>query len=207
MDEDLSDLLDAMEVLGNGSFLDFAKKLKHYDVDRNERVSQLRNELKGALLQSIEDDEGNYDFAYYHLERTWQRISPEHSRDDRHDKVTYEPIDALFSYIRSGYYPPPELLLLLQERFDVYMAGEGELSLEEVFFGPPHRNAGNFAARSGKETSGFAFKLIEGRSQGLSQIEAAEKYIEENNLHVEPESLVRSESRRKKKFRKFFSDK
>lgn len=44
--------------------------------------------------------------------------------------------------------PPLALLRVLHRQFERYMRAEGKLSLEEVFFGPPTKKAGNYAARS-----------------------------------------------------------
>ena len=214
MNKMLREVLDFLKgMVEHGSLLECTKKLKHYNVDRNDRVANIRTELESALLQDLEvndeDGERDYDFTYAQLEKTWQKLSEEYGVVDRDSMASDEVLSSIFYYLEFGFYPPPELLLLLHERFDVYMAGEGDVSLEEAFFGPPHRKVGNYAAR--RRSNGLygfsSFHLLQGKKQGFSQHEIAEKFIEENKLHVEPESLLRAVRRKKKKVRRFYSDK
>jgi len=213
-DEDLKHLGDflALEEVGQKEFIDLMKKLHHFDADKNERIRQLRNELETARRKALagEDAAGTYHEHHHRLEQTWQMLSSyykSHVDVDRNIMRADEILPAIFYDLDFGLYPPPELLLLLRERFKVYMEAQGKVSLEEAFFGAPRRNAGNYAARSGDRYHGLAVAMLSGKEKGLSQLEVAEQYAEKRNIHVEPESLVRAERRRKKKHRKFYSDK
>ena len=208
--------LDFLAELGSKPLLDCVKKLYHYDVDRNDRVAQLRIELGDAYHQAAVDAEdpeqegreGNYNDAYNRLESAWQMLSERFKFVDRNKILKDEVLPAIFFYLELGYYPPPELLMLLHERFDVYMAGKGEVSLEEVFFGPPHRKAGNYAARSTGGPFEPPLELFGGKKKGLTKLERAEQHVERHTIPIEPESLLRADRRgRKKKHRKFYSDK
>ena len=213
-DEGLGYLRDflAHEEIGQKEFIDFMKKLHHFDADKNERIRELRNELEAARRKSLAgiDAAGTYHEHHNRLEETWQMLSScyeSHEPVDRDIMRADEILPAIFYQLDFGFYPPPELLLLLRERFEVYMAAQGKVSLEEAFFGAPRRNAGNYAARSGDSYHGLATAMHNGKENGLSQLEVAEQYAEKRNIHVEPESLVRAERRRKKKHRQFYSDK
>ena len=163
--------------------------LRQYELkrdDRNERVAEWRDYLESCGEKA----------RFRNLEQAWQTLS---NSDDtlelyRDDMVCDEPLAALFFHVENGLYPPPELLLTAADMFRMYINGKGAISLEEVFFGQPTRNAGTYAARSVDEYNLYelALELFRKRNSKAIQLEIAERHIQKYQLHIESESLLRA---------------
>ncbi len=144
-----------------------------------------------------EQTESNYPLqnsfteAMSHLQEQWQSIDQYSSegfnwRESANDVPNYRDLTTVHAFIRmvfSGDYPTPELLLSLAKSFDLYFTAAGELSLEEVFFGPPKQRAGNFAGRSVQEHRYLVFHDIVRREgweppeRKLTMNKLAEKFL------------------------------
>ena len=74
----------------------------------------------------------------------------------RIEEFSTPPLQVLFLFTNYGFFPPPELLLGLQRAFDNYLNAAGDTTLEQAFFGPLRRRAGNYARRSSPRTEEFA---------------------------------------------------
>ena len=119
-------------------------------------------------------------------------------------KVARAPLEALFYYIESGFYPPPELLFALRDAWREYENSAGDISLEEAFLGKPKPKAGNYAKQSRtrfKKMMMSADMDAHVRS-GLTRIEAAERISEKWNGSVEPETIARTIKPLTRKYRK-----
>lgn len=131
------------------------------------------------------------------FEAEWQQMSQHYAGIvDREQLEEWgdHPISALFNLVDDGLFPPPELLLTMTEMFTAYMAGRGKLSLEEAFFGPTKRKAGNFAQRFAIQGDRFMWglKLLQlMRQGGYSKGRAAEILAEQLGGNVEPETIAR----------------
>lgn len=83
------------------------------------------------------------------LREQWQALCTVNIPDLK--RVDFEledhPLRVLFRCVSYGRYPPPELLMAMRRAFDEYLAGGGNLTLEEAFFGKSQRRAGNYAQR------------------------------------------------------------
>ena len=152
-------------------------------------VDYIRDELEHS------DDEGELN-----LLNAWKILSendltiPEELRC-RH---FWNPFGDLTNYVRMGQYPPPELLIAITEAFQAYMNSSGELTLEEVFFGPQKKRIGNFSQRTKKKSNLskactlLRYKLTQDENFDRSQIDVAEEVIKQEKLNIEPESLIRA---------------
>ncbi len=60
------------------------------------------------------------------------------------------PLDIFLSDIYCGFYPAPELLIMIAKCFHLYFLSEGELELEDVFFGKPIKKSGNYSRRKAR---------------------------------------------------------
>lgn len=76
-------------------------------------------------------------------------------RGDRPQFETYgdHPLLAFSSIVRSGLYPPPELMLWLCAAYTEYLKGEGDTAIEVVLFGEveQRRGGGVFAHRINRD--------------------------------------------------------
>lgn len=138
------------------------------------------------------------------LESAWEHIDSTHGRvmNRQGDKSYGEnPFDAFFFWIDAGFYPPPELLLALQDAFAVYEASRGEISLEETFFGPPKRKAGGFARQKAARFQRllWAFRIDELVRKGHTKARAAEIIAEEDGGEIDPETIARQARLTRKK--------
>ena len=68
----------------------------------------------------------------------------------REDTPTDNPLESLDLSIEASRYPPLEVLITISDAFKLYLAAEGKLSLEEVFFGPEKKGVGNYSARKAR---------------------------------------------------------
>ena len=79
------------------------------------------------------------------------------------EKLAKSPLEAFRYYMDVGIYPPPELLVWLSDAFNHYFMsnGDGEVPLDEVFFGKPKPKVGNGAKQEQKDSyfSSFAMQV------------------------------------------------
>jgi hypothetical protein len=84
------------------------------------------------------------------LEKIWEKIGSDGpDRNVINGDLPYQgtAVGEFMFYIKFGFYPPPEVLVTLMQCFHLYVAAEGSLELEEVFFGSRVPGSGNFSAR------------------------------------------------------------
>lgn len=134
------------------------------------------------------------------LELSWKAIEESYNIDGfnlniRDDACKMTPFSAFRYYIDSGIYPPPEVLLALDECLGLYMDLNGKVELEEVFFGQKKRGLGNFSARKHKdnvyESMLFEISLNKLEHPKKSREEIAEKFIISHNLNNDVDSFLR----------------
>lgn len=139
------------------------------------------------------NESANYP-ALASLEDFWQRAQDDDQTRqmlDNPQKWGNDPVSSLLNYIESGFYPPPELLLAIQERFQFYIDTQSDL--ETCLFGPPIPRAGHHAKRRNKadQDSRIRWNFAWALHRGLSRIDAAEEVVTELGLEIDAESLLR----------------
>jgi hypothetical protein len=119
------------------------------------------NEVKEVRKNFVREDVDKYpyfsgfNYAWDVLCQTvysgglFDMIDPIATRD-ADEKLNSTPFEAFRHYMGMGTYPPPELLVWLNDAFTTYLMGTGKLELEEVLFGKPKPSIGNFASRNMK---------------------------------------------------------
>lgn len=105
---------------------------------------------------------------------------------------------AISFYLNMGMYPPPELLLVLQELFGEYLAAEGEKTLDDIFLSRAVPKLGNLASRRAQIVEDMALEWVLRRAgdEGKSQINAVSEYLNQREMDVDPESYLRAWRRR-----------
>lgn len=109
------------------------------------------------------------------------------------ERLADSPFDAFRYYMDIGIYPPPELLIWLNDRFTEYFMGFGEVSLEEVVFGKPKPSVGNAAARASRSNfyKRFSYKInlekLSAKHQDRKPL-SMDKLAEEMFLEIEKEA-------------------
>ena len=133
------------------------------------------------------------------LEESWKLLddyynNPMEDVIDRSSIVQTTPLSAFRYMIEAGFYPPPEVLLALDDCFEMYMAQRGKVELEQIFFGDKKRGVGNYAARTYKERAykhlhvELSLKIF---CEQKNQIEVAERVIELFKLTDDVDSFLR----------------
>tara|TARA_Y100000782_G_C10152516_1_gene252164 strand:- start:583 stop:1164 length:582 start_codon:yes stop_codon:yes gene_type:complete len=129
----------------------------NYRKDRWENLNEFRT-LFESQKSSI-NDSGNDIFRM--LEDQWSQAKTVINFSVEGEEIQYgreliqydserTPIEVFMDMVLTGVYPPPEFLFLIAYIFDMYFRNEGEVNLEEIFFGRTKQRFGNFAARRAK---------------------------------------------------------
>jgi hypothetical protein len=113
----------------------------------------------------------------------------------RDDACPMTPFNAFRYFIDSGIYPPPEVLLAIDECLNLYMDLGGKIELEEVFFGTKKSGVGNYSARQKNDEVykemliTIALNKVSDSNNSLAEI--AEELINSNNLNNDVDSFLR----------------
>lgn len=121
-------------------------------VNTNENVAYHRKNLKSAyVLEDFPVMKG--------LEEAW-RVLEKHYEGviNRERQVAEDPISALKFYLEMGFYPPPEILLLLLDALQMYFGSKGEFSLDEILFGEKYKKTSSQSYKKHKE---YRYKFFE----------------------------------------------
>jgi len=92
-------------------------------------------------------------FELNQLEKIWVSIYKNSARPINYEKFYMEntAIDRFLTDISYGSYSSPEVLLMIAKCFNLYFLAEGELTLEEVFFGKVQKRSGNYSRRKSRD--------------------------------------------------------
>ena len=103
------------------------------------------------------------------------------------------PLAALFSILEWGNYPPPELLLALQDCWATYMHSAGTMSLEVAFLGKPVQKAGTYSQRTRARHQKFFIQMQFAREvhKGKTREEAALSVAEMIGNRVDVDTIKR----------------
>lgn len=150
------------------------------------------------------------------LEHAWQGIGEQRpyianslSREYPED-WDGSPLHAMVSLLSQGLYPPPELLLAIRHCFLSYLVREGEVTLEECFFGRESSGpkGGPYAKRESRKLREFAMRAefyapMAIEDDGIfidwhtllsesSETDAAARVIARMGLGIDPASFIRT---------------
>lgn len=139
------------------------------------------------------------------LESTWKLIESDFPLlgKDREDSDYESPVSRFMYCVDMGFYPPPEIMLSLLHCFQLYYAYQGGKSLDEIFFGTPHKKKSSHAFSKSRTLrySVFRFfyatenKTFMGKElSGMSLVERAEEYLKldaQGGRDKDPETFLR----------------
>ncbi len=80
------------------------------------------------------------------LEEEWREIDWGGDKRKGLLNVANNPLNILDYFLDICTFPPPEVLMVIADMYRKYIYAEGTLSMEDVFFGPPKKGVGNYAA-------------------------------------------------------------
>lgn len=87
--------------------------------------------------------------------------------NDLPSTVAQTPLHLFLHFVYSGMPPTPECMLAVAKAFKLYFAAEGELSLEDVFFGRPRKRSGTYARQAPKDSLYLFFHDTVARTRSL----------------------------------------
>lgn len=119
--------------------------------------------------------------------------------NNNEDNIAEHPLAALVYCLEAGIYPPPSILLKIAETYEGYIHKQGEISLEDAFFGKPIKGKGNYSSRKAKSYDVTMLHMMVQLetltvdiNQRRSQIEIAEEYLDKKRSDKDPEHLLRA---------------
>jgi hypothetical protein len=166
-----------------------------------------------AWQEKMIEESSNYP-ALEDLEETWKLLehhynNPMEGLIDRSSMEQQTPLGAFRNMIEAGLYPPPEVLLALDDCFALYMALRGEVELEQIFFGNKKRGVGNYAARTYKDKAYKHLSIVLRINRFIeqkTQVEIAESVIDLFELKDDVDSFLRGYRRYVERLKKISSD-
>lgn len=123
------------------------------DFITNKKVDAIRNALEKAYVA------GDYP-VLNGLEESWKILEDDYQVIDRSNHPSSNPLGSFTYYVDFGFYPPPEIMLALCKCFERYERAEGDLSLDEAFFGHKHKKRKSLAYKEGKKQKYFVFHSL-----------------------------------------------
>ena len=167
-------------------------------------------EVREILKASYKHDE----FPYYSgFEHSWNILKQYSSHNViEREQIESNPLDNFVRCIESGFYPPPELLIVIASCFRTHIISGGKTNLSEEFFGKDEQFEHSINVPKITKYMDFELKWVKGKSESLQAI--AEQYLlqcSDNNDDsfdegIDVESFLRSYRRWKKdlKTQKYF---
>ena len=174
----------------------------------NERVSAMQNiagsikELRHQREYFAGNEWENNPFSNP-LEKAWRDYADRQSLvpklAEQRDSEKRDAIDSFVNNVDFGILPPTETLTLISKALRSYLNANGDLSLDEAFFGRRHKKNTSYAMAFGghfqllKKLS-FVIDIHKRKNQKISQLKAAEFLLQElhEDFDTDPESLLRS---------------
>ena len=135
------------------------------------------------------------------LELAWQEYAQSQTTipdlAENRDRRSRDAIQSFTRCLDDGVIPPPETLCLINEALCRYLAANGDLSLDEGFFGSPHKKHSSYAFACGSNTDrmeAFTTFLTVSKFEDarVSQVNIAEEFLKHNNDdETDPETFLR----------------
>lgn len=130
-----------------------AKMMKAFtptgDCNTNAKAHEIRLLMEASEIEDYPSLSG--------LEDAWQVLSRYYGDDydgtpliprvENPDRTAENPLESFKYHVEMGFYPPPEIMTVIQLCFQKYLASAGDISLDEAFFGAPHKKRESYAYR------------------------------------------------------------
>ena len=165
-------------------------------------------------VREIRHDLINEEKVFSAMEPVWQSILNEQlisfrdkegkmhetENDFRSDEMLGKtPLDAFMFLVERCQYPPPEIIIAINDCFKLYMAGSGKFELEEIFFANRRiPKLGNNSAQIAKHDTHNLFQTLckmesqKSKEKRKSMVDLATDYLGKRGLaDKDPESFLR----------------
>jgi hypothetical protein len=133
------------------------------------------------------------------LEAVWKKIEEDFAPFHRDIKAAEDPISEFSFYVEMGKYPPPNVMVDLNEGFLNYFEAKGNKSLDESFFVSKHKKfkSLSFMQENLLRYVDFEWYLYENSFENLE--DAAESFINKNKIEKDQDTFLRNYRRWKAK--------
>jgi hypothetical protein len=127
------------------------------------------NDRAYEIRKVLENPEAKQCSPLHGLEEIWEVLTehygyysgkPVVSRVENPDLTASSPMENFCFHIDGGFYPPPEVMLTIYMCFEKYLTSGGDTSLDEAFFGKPHKKHESHAGQRSKKSKYFAFHKL-----------------------------------------------
>lgn len=162
------------------------------------RIEKVLSEFRGGntnekayeILMLLEDPEVESFPVLDLMEQAWQILSeyygdlggkPIVPRVDHPDKAASSPLENFKHNVEMGFYPPPEVMIVIQRCFQEYLDARGDISLDEAFFGEPYKKRESLAYKRGR---GFEYSLFHNFFVNSPQRHQAEADSQKKSLEL-----------------------
>jgi hypothetical protein len=128
--------------------------------------------------------------ALDYMEEGWQLLSDLNDgilkRDDD-ERMAGSPLGAFLYCVDLGFYPPPEILLAIQDCFEFYFDSNGKYDLEDIFFNcDKKKGIGNYSAQ---QAQGWLYQQLYMCEQGERRKSVIDSSYKKKPLADSAESL------------------
>jgi len=124
------------------------------------------------------------------LENQWLEINYHELKREEYYELRESPLEILEFCINGDFitYPPPEVLWVIARQFQWYMEQEGNITLEDAFFGKPIKSKGTYAKRMADKKSKLykAFNLKTKANPTITQSKLLEIFCNTPNINNTP---------------------
>lgn len=129
---------DGSKVFSEFELKTAVKNKKYNFINTNEAANDYRKILKASYIH----DEYPIMSA---LESAWRVLENNYEVIKREEHPSDNPILSIEYYLGLGFYPPPELMMILSDSLSLYFNCAGKLSLDEILFGKKHKKTSSFS--------------------------------------------------------------
>jgi hypothetical protein len=138
------------------SFSDLCRVMKSVNDEKlnsNEYVDIERSKFKACYAHD--------DFPIYSgLEHSWRMLEADYKVIKRNEHPAQDPLSSFSYYVEGGFYPPPEVMIVIGTAIERYLSYKGEKSLDEVFFGEKYQKTKSFAYKKHKKSKYHYFHFF-----------------------------------------------
>lgn len=183
MDSNIKELIELLkENKHNNDYISELVEFYQKGIPFNEWVN-FANKQKQNL-------EGSSEIMLGILEDQWESIKYHDLDREEYYTLADSPLEILHYCIADDFltYPPPEILWVIARQFRWYMENEGDVTLEEAFFGKPIKGKGVYSKRAADTKTKLykAFHLKIKVNPDASQPQLLEKFCDTPAINLKP---------------------
>lgn len=131
---------------------------KYCSVNTNESANRAREILKASFVHD------EY-FVYSGLEHSWRMLESDYKVISREDHPAGDPLSSFAYYLELGFYPPPEIMVVIGKALENYFTSNGSMSLDDALFGEKHKKTNSLSYKKHKINKYLMFHFFIKKSE------------------------------------------